>query len=94
MKYYGQYGGRVIRPFKGGGTQFIKGAILKPEVVEEWPVANCVALANSGHVEWFAEMPEGEEKAVRTKKVTEKEVDVEEVPKTKSSRRTTPKRKG
>lgn len=93
MKYYGQFGGRVIRPFKGNGTQFIKGAILKPEVTEEWPVANCIALANSGHVEWFSELPDDEQK-VRTKKKVE--VDVEEVEevKPKSSRRTTPKRKG
>lgn len=92
MKYYGQFGGRVIRPFKGNGTQFIKGAILKPEVTEDWPVANCKALANSGHVEWFSELPEDEKTVRSKKKIVEEVEEVEEVPKVKASRRTTPKK--
>lgn len=62
---FGQYGGRVLRPFKGDGQQFVSGAVLTPEMVESWPVANRVALANCGSILWY-DAPDEEETAART----------------------------
>lgn len=63
--YFGQFGGRVLRPFTGsGGTKFISGAILTPEMVETWPVPNRIALSNLGNIDWFGP-PTADESAAR-----------------------------
>lgn len=64
-QYHGEYGGRVLRPFKGGGMVFIKDAILTPEVVMEWPLRNRIALHADHKVEWYGPL-EQEETAART----------------------------
>lgn len=62
---YGEFGGRVIRKFKGeGGASFIPGATLTPEMVEGWPINNRRALHMTGKVEWFTR-PMAEEKPVK-----------------------------
>ena len=63
MKNSGEYGGRVIREFKGDGTKFVSGAILKPEEVAHWPLNNRIALHKEGKIEWFGPPAEGEETA-------------------------------
>lgn len=52
-QYFGQYGGRVLRPFQGAGKKFIAGATLTPEDVETWPVANRIALGKNGNIDWY-----------------------------------------
>lgn len=69
----GEYGGRVLRGFKGDGTQFIQGAILTPDMVAHWPVGNRRALHKDGKVDWFGP-PSEDEQEVRDagKEVEEK----------------------
>lgn len=61
----GEYGGRVLRKFNAGSAQFIPGALLTPEMVEDWPLANRRALHDSGKVDWFHE-PSAEEFEARS----------------------------
>ena len=60
----GEYGGRVLRKFEGGGKTWISGATLSPEDVAEWPYANKMALHRVGKVEWFGK-PDAEELSAR-----------------------------
>lgn len=53
MTYHGEYGGRVLRKFVGGGVQWIPGAAITPEQAMEWPLANRKALYNTHKVEWY-----------------------------------------
>lgn len=53
MTYSGEYGGCVKRTFKGDGKNWIAGAILKPEDVMGWPLANRKALHDGGKVDWY-----------------------------------------
>jgi hypothetical protein len=59
----GEYGGKVIRGFKGDGLGFIAGAILKPEDVIHWPLSNRIALHANGNVEWYGPPVEAEQVA-------------------------------
>jgi hypothetical protein len=52
MLYLGEYGGRVLRAFKGD-KPYIVGAEITPEEAEKWPIANRKALFNTHKVEWF-----------------------------------------
>jgi hypothetical protein len=63
MVHSGEYGGRVIRGFKGDGLNFIAGAILKPEDVNHWPLGNRIALHASGNIEWYGPPVEAEQVA-------------------------------
>lgn len=63
MEYNGEYGGRVLRGFKGDGTSFISGAIISPEQAEKWPLSNRRALQRTGNIEWFAPPADDEQKA-------------------------------
>jgi len=60
MASCGEYGGRVLRPFKGFGVAFIQGATLTPETVKNWPLANKRALHENGTVEWYGPPSEAE----------------------------------
>lgn len=54
MQYSGEYGGVVKREIKNaGGKRWVAGAILKPEHVEGWPLANRQALHTAGYVDWY-----------------------------------------
>jgi hypothetical protein len=55
MKNAGEYGGRVLRGFKGDGIGWIAGAIITPEVASRFPLTNRMALHTQGFVEWFAQ---------------------------------------
>lgn len=60
----GEYGGKVLREIKNaGGKRFIAGAILTPEDVANWPLANRMALHQSGQVQWFGPPAPAEELA-------------------------------
>lgn len=63
MEYSGEYGGNVVRAFKGDGKSFIAGAILSPEDVMHWPLGNRVALRMEGKVDWFGPPVEAEQVA-------------------------------
>jgi len=60
MVNFGEYGGRVLRPFKGFGVAFIAGATLSPETVKNWPLANRRALHETGNIEWYGPPSEAE----------------------------------
>lgn len=51
--HFGEYGGSVIRTFSGDGKKWIAGAVLNPEDVMSWPLANRMALHSEGKVDWF-----------------------------------------
>lgn len=59
----GEYGGKVKRAFKGDGMNWIAGAILTPEDVARWPLANKIALHKNGNVDWFGAPNESEQEA-------------------------------
>lgn len=52
-EYSGEYGGTVKRGFSGDGKKWIAGAILKPEDVAHWPLANKITLHKNGNIDWF-----------------------------------------
>lgn len=64
MKNVGEYGGRVLRGFKGDGIGWIAGVIITPEVASKFPLTNRMALHTQGLVEWFAK-PDAEEVEAR-----------------------------
>lgn len=105
MEYFGEYGGRVLRKIEGGGKQFIAGAVLTPTDVENWPLANRMALHRVGKVEWFGPATVEEANARTTKKetqgkvvdtpVTDKPVKTSTKPTVKASSRTSkPSKRG
>ena len=62
--YTGEYGGVVVREIKNaGGKRFIAGAILTPEDVAEWPLANRMAFHKAGLIDWYGPPAEAETKA-------------------------------
>jgi hypothetical protein len=64
MKNTGEYGGVVKRAIKNaGGKAFVAGAILTPADVESWPVANRIALHNSGYIDWYGPPVAAEQEA-------------------------------
>lgn len=76
MRYTGEYGGRVLRAFKGN-VPYIVGALIDPEVAMSWPPANRKALESQHKVEWFGPpVEEAPQKPApkNTKKVEEKEI--------------------
>lgn len=79
MRYFGEYGGRCLRKFSGGGKTFIPGAELSAEEVESWPIANRRALFNTHKVEWYGQPIENSKKEVeevKEKRETKKKDDV------------------
>lgn len=61
-EYFGEYGGIVKREIKNaGGMKYIVGAVLKPEVVTKWPLANRMALHQEGKVDWYGPPVEAEQ---------------------------------
>ena len=54
MKSMGEYGGRVLRGFKGDGIGWVAGGIITPEVANKFPLTNRMAMHTQGLVEWFA----------------------------------------
>ena len=52
LKYTGEYGGRVLRAFKGD-KPYTRDAHLEAEEVMEWPIKNRLALHTAGKVEWY-----------------------------------------
>lgn len=64
MRYAGEYGGVVKREIKNAnGKKYIVGAILSPEEVAEWPLANRQALHSTGMVDWYGPPAPGEQAA-------------------------------
>jgi hypothetical protein len=64
MKDAGEYGGIVLRGFKGDGMSYIAGATLSPELVATWPLSNRIALHQSGNIDWYGP-PSAVEETVR-----------------------------
>lgn len=56
--HFGENGGKVLRPFKGGGKEWKSGEKLSAECVESWPLQNRIALSNVGKVKWYGEPAE------------------------------------
>jgi hypothetical protein len=53
-EHSGEYGGVVKREIKNaGGKKYIVGAVLTPEEVANWPLANRIALHQSGYIDWY-----------------------------------------
>lgn len=80
MTYLGEYGGRVLRQFKGD-VPWIVGAEIPPEVALQWPIANRKALHATHKVEWWGP-PVGEVPKQRPapKKAAENKLPTESAP--------------
>ena len=81
MTYYGEYGGRVLRAFKGE-TPFIVGAELSAEEVMNWPISNRKALHSTHKVEWYGPPRDSKEPVQRP---APKKADEPKTPAVKSS---------
>ena len=82
----GEYGGKVLRTFKGGGKQWKSGEILTVEDIEEWPLQNRIALANVGKVRWYGE-PAKVKKESKPKKTKAKKDPAKKDPAKKAPRK-------
>lgn len=72
-QYTGEFGGIVKREIKNaGGKKYIAGAVLTPEDVANWPLANRIALHTSGQIDWYGPPSEAETKA-RVKEIPVRE---------------------
>lgn len=60
----GLHGGIALRSFTEGGTKYVRGANLLPEMTSEWPLKNRLALHNSSAIQFYNPPPVevGEEK--------------------------------
>jgi hypothetical protein len=91
MTYSGEFGGKVLRGFKGDGKSFIAGATLQPEDVLHWPLANRNALHVEGKIDWFGPPAEEEQVARQSGSPAPKRGVSSRVPKTEVATKTTAK---
>lgn len=68
----GEFGGVVVRSLKTAGRIMQPGEEITPEQAKGWPIANRVALSNSGQVRWHTR-PNDDEAVAKAEPVADAE---------------------